>query len=52
MSNTSVTYHYQFGVALDESGFNLVSAGLWTARPELFSYSIARTRADGVCRSS
>ena len=39
MSNTSVTYHYQFGVALDESGFNLVSAGLWTARPELFSYS-------------
>src|SRR5580698_1190287 len=39
MPNTSVTYHYQFGVALDESAFNLVSAGLWTERPELFSYS-------------
>ena len=39
MPNTSVTYHYQFGVALHESAFNLVSAGLWTARPELFSYS-------------
>src|ERR1700730_11487704 len=39
MSNTSVTYHYQFGIALDEAGFNLMSAGLWTSRPELFSYS-------------
>lgn len=39
MANTSVTYHYEFGVALDEAGFNLVSAGLWTSRPELFSYT-------------
>jgi len=39
MSNTSVTFHYQFGVALDQAGFNLMSAGLWTSRPELFSYS-------------
>ena len=36
---TNVTWHYEFGVALDESGFNLISAGLFISRPELFSYS-------------
>src|SRR5580704_8443050 len=39
MANTSVTYRYQFGAALDEGGFNLISAGLYTTRPELFSYT-------------
>jgi hypothetical protein len=36
---TNVTWHYEFGVALDEAGFNLISAGLFISRPELFSYS-------------
>src|ERR1700732_3974665 len=36
---TNVTWHYEFGVALDEAAFNLISAGLFISRPELFSYS-------------
>ncbi len=36
---TNATWHYEFGVALDEPGFNLISAGLFISRPELFSYS-------------
>jgi hypothetical protein len=36
---TNVTWHYEFGLALDEAAFNLISAGLFISRPELFSYS-------------
>jgi hypothetical protein len=36
---TNVTWRYEFGVALDEGGFNLISAGVFISRPELFSYS-------------
>ncbi|MFZ1085842.1 MAG: hypothetical protein WAN35_12835 [Terracidiphilus sp.] len=33
-----VTYRFEFGAALDEAGFNSLSAGLKLSQPQLFSY--------------
>ena len=39
MSVTDVTFRYEFGTAIDETGLNAISAGLRASRPDLFTHS-------------